>query len=812
MKNSVGKCNTKLYRQGPCLSIEDMKSRTVLQYRKGENPTFNARKLLMLANQLKDGQNKSMLRESIYFTTRKEKTELEKIKGDMSQSHTIINNKKNGRFNAKSGVISTLKNRNQILTKEFRSVLKFETGRLLTILSRFYSFGAVITVFWYVSRMLELKKQIDTFGRTFIETLQEAICILFREAQKLHPPACKEMHVDESLRVLVITPRLKYGACMRLFGTCRLIVLGNTDPLRNKIIRWKHEVKCASGFDGHRSQKGTLAEILSGPIGVYWVGMKADVRKYCRECAVCVAQKPYRIKCEMGPTLLRDVTQNYGFSDVSIDPLAGVLVHFGRKHHVVYPLLIQCITTKAIFIALMPDMKTSSVFRGLAECSYRYNGAIRRIYCDGGSNLLQKNLFGNETEIVVRNNLGHSQFRNVSESSTRGVKKLLRELSGKEPRGLFELKHIFEVIASVHNNTPFIVENNFSLYAPMDAVMPSVGIKKSMINEFTDCEGAMRDVQRLARLGELYAAKVREESVEDFITQKKLWSPKDFPGRDSLDVSVGDICVIVYNNEICVVKEVGPQLVKVQLRGVSGTIDVHKKNMGILVSRRMSQDKHLPEMCRNKNAFLSVDIGSEGKELIGNLMEKFKLDLEGNIKYRKLDTLHITLGLLSIRDEAQAREMMQRINCGMQELGGTSLVKGFLLGTKGVEIWKDEKANKNYLIIHLDKGHPTVHVIRAMLEERLGEEIEEKDFTPHITMADNVEASAKNQSAVNSLNICNARTRVPTFMAKTVTLRFLKARSEAEKIEQNGLKSAEWLLKLFPTMNDKTGVLHSWEL
>ena len=69
-------------------------------------------------------------------------------------------------------------------------------------------------------------------------------------------------------------------------------------------------------------------------------------------------------------------------------------------------------------------------------------------------------MFGENSNIAVKNNIPYSQFRNVSESATRGVKTLIAQLAKGKMLGIFELRYIFDVISAEHNATPFLEENN----------------------------------------------------------------------------------------------------------------------------------------------------------------------------------------------------------------------------------------------------------------------------------------------------------------------------------------------------------------
>ena len=130
--------------------------------------------------------------------------------------------------------------------------------------------------------------------------------------------------------------------------------------------------------------------------------MMMDVKRYSRSCGVCSSLRPLKAVCPMGRTLLRDSSKKYGFSHCSIDPLAPIKVSWGRAARNVVPCIVQCLTTKAIYLGLMPDMSTASLFGVIAKCSLRFNGAVQHLYSDKGTNLKQANLFGTGSKLQVQ--------------------------------------------------------------------------------------------------------------------------------------------------------------------------------------------------------------------------------------------------------------------------------------------------------------------------------------------------------------------------------------------------------------------------
>ena len=50
-KNPIEVCNSRLYRFGPELTMEELHNRIIISYRKDKQPLFNATKLLQITNQ-----------------------------------------------------------------------------------------------------------------------------------------------------------------------------------------------------------------------------------------------------------------------------------------------------------------------------------------------------------------------------------------------------------------------------------------------------------------------------------------------------------------------------------------------------------------------------------------------------------------------------------------------------------------------------------------------------------------------------------------------------------------------------------------
>ena len=470
-KSAIDVCNSKLYRHGANLSIKEMEDRVVIVYQNGEEPTFNGERLLKLANQeenVKKLRTKPKIedKEEVFITTRAQ-SKAKKGVPDKNKSENKINccnTKKFPQTQVKNLIKKLIRYREEFVTMGYKTPKLINVSdRMNQLYGKFYTIESLITFFYYLVRM-EKSRSIKMGERSldsFVSVFQEAMIQMFRNAQRAYPPNVEGSTFNEDLQLHIVQQRLDEGSRKRIFNNLFLVCLSDKDPLRIKLIRWKHVITAPLEVHGHRSQKGTIANLVKGPFGSIWKGMMMDVKSYCRCCGICSSLRPLKAICSMGRTLLRDSGKKYGFSHCTIDPLAPVKVSWGRALRSVIPCIMQCLTTKAIFLGLMKDMTTAALFGVVAKCSLRFNGAVQHLYSDKGSNLKQENLFGKGNGVFIHQKISHTQLRNLSESSTVAVKRLLHQLAGgMKTKNLFDFEFFLEVIAAEHNKTPFLESGN----------------------------------------------------------------------------------------------------------------------------------------------------------------------------------------------------------------------------------------------------------------------------------------------------------------------------------------------------------------
>ena len=731
--------------------------------------------------------------------------------------------KKIGIFHPKEMVKRILKTKEQWLS------LGYKAGRFVDMrnkvdmsYAKFYTIQALVTFHWCVARMkvLQDRKGAGTGEISAVDTFREAVCQMFELSQIMYKPVVDGSEYNASLRLHIIRPRLSDSAQMRFFNGNFMVCLSDQDPLKWKVIRHNHVIETALGCQGHRNQKSTLSNIVKAPLGCFWKSIQKDVRDFVRSCGVCSLVRPFSVACKMGKSLLRDAEMKHGFSHISVDPLGPVKLSWGRSVREGYPLLIQCLTTKSLYIGLMKENNTKSIYNEILKCSMRFSGVVQQVYSDKGSNLQQKNLFGNSGRIKVLQNISHTQLRNVSESSTFIVKKLMEQLlSNSKVVDVFEFQFILEVICYEFNTTPFFDAGNSQLFCPIDGIIPRVGMQLAG-EELWKNESQMWNVRRLAEKGKEVAEIVRKSIVESYLANPRLWKPKQFRNRNAVEIEEGDMVQIIYSREVGIVTKVRPQTVIVRKRGVEG-VPVHKQNLRLIVSRRLGLENKAPKMeSHDKTVFLSIPMESEAKEILGNVQAQLRKSIKGDHKYVDPDKMHCTVGLMSMETELQGRELKTRLDSAMQAIGGAESDSGdqcckvgFLAAVSTIEFWKEEaESSEGFIVGVMDVDFPAIVNIRSVVEDNVGSEVHEKQaWRPHVTIVRKVKEDEAIKAGCNSINLAKEGKAVigNAFPLHRLELRLLKGKNPAKAQD---LMSAEWITSTFPEYAMGEELLTTWRI
>ena len=350
-KNPIDVCNSKLYRFGPELTMEELQNRIIISYRREKQPVFDATKLLQIANQEENVmKRRKESEEKVLVLTRSMKireSEESEMKGT---DCTSIAEKKKRILNPKEIIKRILRTKEDWLNLGYQAEEFVDLGKNLEHLyAKFYTIQSLLTFNWCVSAIKKSLTNCKAKGKmSAIDMFKESLCQMIENSQKKYKPNIEGSEYNEAMRLWIIRPRLTESATKRYFNAAFLMCLNEHDPIKWKVIRYHHLIESEIQFTAHRTQKGTLVNIMRGPLGFFWKTMVKDVKAYIKGCGDCNRMRPMTVACNMGRTMLRDSEMHYGFSHVSLDPLGSIKVSWGRSVREVTPLIIQCLTTKCI--------------------------------------------------------------------------------------------------------------------------------------------------------------------------------------------------------------------------------------------------------------------------------------------------------------------------------------------------------------------------------------------------------------------------------------------------------------------------------
>ena len=126
--------------------------------------------------------------------------------------------------------------------------------------------------------------------------------------------------------------RLASHTARELYGTKHLPNLGVDDPIRAKFMLRAHTTDSTGSSGTHQFGKTTLANLMSGEMGIIWERCKADVQTYKRLCGICRRSSKEKCCPSIGDTLFR--------TGPLIQPFAQEILR-GSQTKKIYPLVIR---------------------------------------------------------------------------------------------------------------------------------------------------------------------------------------------------------------------------------------------------------------------------------------------------------------------------------------------------------------------------------------------------------------------------------------------------------------------------------------
>ena len=146
------------------------------------------------------------------------------------------------------------------------------------------------------------------------------------------------------------------------------------ESLKLTLLQEYHGGKLARHF-AERKLSATLSTQY------WWRGMRADVRRYCRSCLICVSRKGTGRK-KRPP--LQSIPVGGPFEMIGVDVLQLPLSHQGNQYAIVF----LDYLTKWPEVFAVPDQKAETVARLLVEHVVVRHGVPERLLSDRGPNFL----------------------------------------------------------------------------------------------------------------------------------------------------------------------------------------------------------------------------------------------------------------------------------------------------------------------------------------------------------------------------------------------------------------------------------------
>ena len=134
---------------------------------------------------------------------------------------------------------------------------------------------------------------------------REAWATLIKTAQTHYPAGVSKLEEAVVHGIKVTNLRLASHTARELYGTKHLPILGVDDPIRTKFIRRAHTTDSTGSRGTHQFGKTTLANLMSGEMGIIWERCKADGQTYKRLCGICRRSSKEKCCPSLGDTLFR---------------------------------------------------------------------------------------------------------------------------------------------------------------------------------------------------------------------------------------------------------------------------------------------------------------------------------------------------------------------------------------------------------------------------------------------------------------------------------------------------------------------------
>ncbi|XP_075990161.1 uncharacterized protein LOC142985798 [Anticarsia gemmatalis] len=350
----------------------------------------------------------------------------------------------------------------------------------------FSSLSKLVRVVAYCCRFLNLRKSCISKHSTIYLTKKE-----IDEAMERCIKRCQEEELAEELEELKDKGCLAKGKSLKslnlFFDAKGIIRIGGRLEMSQLEFNEKHPILIPKESaltklliaDAHKkTMHGGPQLMMTYLRSMYWImGVKALVKKYCRDCVVCIRYSSKATTQLMGQLPSSRVTPNKPFLISGLDYAGPINIRVskgrGNKSYKGYIALFVCMSTRAIHLEAVSDLTTQgflAAFRRFvarrgrcaelnSDNATNFVGAARELHCLFNE---EKSSFKNELAESLANNGTHwnfipprsPNFGGLWEAGIKSTKFHLKRVIGNSTLTYEELGTVLTQIEACLNSRP----------------------------------------------------------------------------------------------------------------------------------------------------------------------------------------------------------------------------------------------------------------------------------------------------------------------------------------------------------------------
>ncbi|XP_067628058.1 uncharacterized protein [Eurosta solidaginis] len=343
-----------------------------------------------------------------------------------------------------------------------RSVLHF-----LRIISK-KPFEAVL------KKIIELKRDVE------MDIVLIRICQEESFSEEISCLKSNKQIIDRKSHLFKCSPYLDDHGILRIRGRVDAIEAVEIDVKRPIILPRRHRITYLIAEFYHRKYHHLHNEIVVNELRQrYWIsGLRALVREVSKQCPACHIRKAQPSPPEMGELPMERLSPHTRpFTFTGVDYFGPIDIAVGRRREKRWGVLFTCLTTRAVYLDIVPSLSTDSFLMALKSFTAR-RGVPKRIISDNGTNFRGASRVLKESIECISPNDIEKQYPEMSfsfippgaphmggawERMVRSTKSILTEILPKA-----KLRE--EVLRATLADIEFMLNSRPLTYVPLDSM------------------------------------------------------------------------------------------------------------------------------------------------------------------------------------------------------------------------------------------------------------------------------------------------------------------------------------------------------